>query len=218
MLFARRESFTGPLQAWPECVGGYLSELQIFIYLSCFSDALLAPLFIHLEPSWHEWWHVWIMWDSILASCSLWTSYSPKWVNIHTRAPGSDLLVPQLPSVGKSMKRVRATGLPSGQSTSAQISTVLSPPFFLSSVRWDQKAQLWHISCTYTRSSHTNNHNILLGRATLSALNTTTMLKEKKRSMFWYLNIFIWHDSKDKTSFLHFDQKIRRKKKHMLEG
>lgn len=72
------------------------------------------------------------------------------------------------------MKRV-CKRAPLGQSTSAQISTVLSPPFFLSSVRWDQKAQMCNILRTYTGSSHTNNHKIPEGQVMLAILNTSRM-------------------------------------------
>lgn len=77
-----------------------------------------------------------------------------------------------LSSVGKSMKRVRKRA-PLGHSTSAQISTVLSPPFFLCSIRWDQKAQMCHILRTYSGSSHTNNHRIPKGQVMLATLNTS---------------------------------------------
>lgn len=67
-----------------------------------------------------------------------------KMVNICALGTGVWPLVPLLASVAKSMKRV-CKRAPSGLSTSAQISTVLPPPFCLSSVRWDQKAQMCHI-------------------------------------------------------------------------
>lgn len=84
------------------------------------------------------------------------------------------------------MKRVRKRA-PLGQSTSAQISTVLSPPFFLSSVRWDQKAQMCHILRTYAGSSLTNNQRIPKGPVTPAMLcgSLKKYLKNKRKCSAW---------------------------------
>lgn len=137
-----------------QCLLAHISSTEIL----CFSNTTLSGgKSVHLTG-----------WTLLLYSVH---PILPKREKICVRTLGSDPLVPKSLSVGKSMRCACKTTPPGRVAHLHNSAQFFSPAFFLSSVRWDRKAQMCHI--TQYRSSHTNNHMVLKGKVMLTILHTS---------------------------------------------